>query len=104
MNFCIHCVNALQRATSFPRALWVLIFMTPLCVNALQRATSFPLEGGSIMRTKLKSVNALQRATSFPQYPFKNSLFMLVCEHVFAGICLKILITRFFRSFLGFLW
>ena len=74
-----------------------------MCVNALLQAFAFPLDNALSLH-QCHCVNALLQAFAFPQYPFKNPLFMRVCEPVFAGIYLTILIISVFRHFLGFFW
>ena len=73
-----------------------------VCVNALLQAFAFPRYGHMSLSCRYHCVNALLQAFAFPQYPFKNPLFMRVCEPVFAGIYLTILIISIFRHFLGF--
>ena len=94
-----NCVNALLQAFAFPQES-SLLWKLKKCVNALLQAFAFPLKTTTL--SNIYCVNALLQAFAFPQYPFKNPLFMRVCEPVFAGIYLTILIISVFCYFLGF--
>ncbi len=91
----------------------LLLFLLELCSTEINRKVdvSMPLVGlllflpllYFIYMRKMMCVNALSRASLISTVPSGNPHKYWLPSLIFAGICLTILKTRFFRSFFGML-